>query len=161
MIRSLLFLENFDLIDATRASYDSIIFKIPALEHILRKGSSIDVGNFVLLVIVAPSDSLPHGELVVVPYLDLILCSITSYQNFAIIVIDRIACDVGTKDRSHAFTLPHVPEMDHGVPTTRNDCVLIDEFEREDAVGMPPIVPLRTFQISRYTLIIYLDPWVL
>ena len=98
MVRSLLFLENFDLVHATRASNDRIVFKIAAFNHFLREGGSIDVGNFVLLVIVAPSDPLTHGEFVVVPYLNLVLCRITPYQNFALIVIDRVACDVWTED---------------------------------------------------------------
>lgn len=105
---------------------------------------SVNIGDFVLLLTGGPINSLLHLKLIVVPHLHLILGSVATYQYLSVLVIQRIASHMRPEDWLHALPLPNVPKMQNAIPTSRKNGVLIDEFNRKDAIWMPSIVPLRT-----------------
>jgi hypothetical protein len=118
----------------------------------LRELGRVDVCHFVLFGGAGPGDGLPHGEFVVVPDLDLIFGGIAPDEDLPLVEIDGIAGHVRPEDRPHALPLPHVPQVDHRVPTSGNYGVVVDELHRKDAVGVPAVVPLCAPQVRGHAL---------
>jgi len=125
------------------------------------EASSIHVGHFVLILGRVPCYPLFQLKFIVVPYLNLIFSCIRSNQKLSVWIVQRISSDMWTKYWFYTFSLTDIPQMYNTIPTSRNDRVVINKFDRKYAVRMSPVVPFSTSQIYTHTFCIWLSSCLL
>lgn len=102
--------------------------------------SRINVSN--LFFLAWPVQSLKSLKIANIPQLDLILWSVTTCQNFIILEIQRIACKMRTIKWFGTFGMADIPHVNDWVPSSWNQCILINKFDTEYSVWMSWIIPL-------------------
>lgn len=55
----------------------------------------------------------------------------------------------------YAFALPDVPDMNYAVPPSRNNRMLVDEFDSEDSIIMAYVVPASRLEVMNHRLCVY------
>lgn len=121
------------------------------VSRFLPKPSSVNISHFIFVFRRSPRHGLLYNKFVVIPYLNLILGCVTTNQKLSVIVVDRITSNVRTEHWFYRFSLSNIPQMNHWVPASWNNSVVIDEFDGKYSIWMPSVIPLSTAQISTYT----------
>lgn len=141
--------KDFDFIYSTCTCYNSVI-------GVRAKATCIDVGHFLFVFDGGPSNGLFLLEFGIVPYLYLILSRITSNEQLIIGIVDRVSCDMRSVERFHTFPHSRVPLMNHWIPASRNQNVLINEFNTKYPIAMSFVVPFCISERCAYALCIYI-----
>ena len=115
----------------------------------------VDVCHFLLIFRRCPGYSLLQGEFVVIPDLQLVLGRVATDQQLSIVEINRISSHMQPKNSVDWFTLPDVPQMKDGIPSSWYYCVVVNEFYWKNPVGMSSVVPFCASQIRTYTFCVY------
>lgn len=100
----------------------------------------INVSN--LFFLAWPVQSFKSLKIPNIPQLNLILWSVTTCQNFIILEIQRITCKMRAIEWFDTFGVTDIPHVNHWVPPSWNQGILINKFDAEYSVWMSWIIPL-------------------
>lgn len=87
-----------------------------------------------------------------IPYLDLVGGCVAPCQYPAILEIQGLPRDVWSEEVPHTSLDPGVPKVNHTVPSSRQEYVLVHPFKRENTIGMSQIVPVCRLELVGHRL---------
>lgn len=137
-------METLHLVYPASSSHYTVLIPISKSFASLPKARSVNVSHLIFVLGRCPTYPLLHNKFVIVPNLYLVLCSVATDQQLAVVVVNRISCYMWTKNWLYRFSLPYIPKMNHWIPTSRNNCVFINELDGKYAVWMSSVVPFGT-----------------
>lgn len=105
-----------------------------------RIAGSIHICRYVYIV--CPIDFLNKLSFVKIEDLELVCRGIAACQDTPVLEVKRFSRNIGPIDVPDAFPLAKIPNMNHWVPTTRNEGGVIDEFYSKNSVIMANMVPV-------------------
>ena len=100
---------------------------------------------FSVINVSAPVNFLYLLAASIVPYLDLVLCRVTTCQDLAVLEVQRVPWNMRPQKVLYALPFPHVPKMHHWVPTSAHKHMIVNELYAKYSIVMARVVPLSRF----------------